>query len=291
MRTLLAEEWQEARERYLAKMRPWVDRRRARRDRGQKHPFEDFLWEYYGLRSGRLLQWSPGAGVMLKGAGEDLFPERDGFRAFDGGRYLDVGVWYEKRRTGVAWILNVLRQTQARPPMFGCLGLHEWAMVYEEADVRHPQLPLRLGHAETRRVVESMPLQCTHFDAFRFFSESARPFNRKSLTAEGRPDQEQPGCLHANMDLFKWCMKLQPLVPSGLVSACFDLAWRAREIDMRASAYDVSGMGYDPIEIETPAGRKKYVECQKNIFEEALPLRQRLIEVLETTEKTIPMGK
>lgn len=273
--------WRAARSAYLAEMQPWVTRRRARRDRGEKHPFEDFLWEYYGLRSGRLLQWSAGSGWLLAGADEELFPSRDGYRVIGEGRYLDTAVWREKRRTGLTWILNVLRQTQARPPVFGCLGLHEWAMVYEAEDVRHPQLPLRLGHAETRRVVEQLPLQCTHFDAYRFFSESARPLNRVKLTAEGRPDQEQPGCLHANMDLFKWCMKLQPLVPSDLVLACFRLAWRAREIDMRASAYDVSGMGYAPIRIETPAGRREYVDCQREIYGAARPLRGRLIEVLE----------
>ena len=95
---------------------------------------------------------------------------------------------------------------------------------------------------------------------------------------------EQPGCLHANMDLFKWCMKLQPLVPSDLVSACFELAWRAREIDMRASAYDVRPMGYEPICIETTAGRREYVGYQKEIAGAARPLRERLIRVLEEAD-------
>lgn len=281
MKILAVSDWQGQREQYLAKMMPWVERRRDRRSRRQKHPFEDFLWEYYGLRSGRLLQWSAGAGVLLAGAPPELFPDREGYRETAGGRYLDGAAWAEKRHSGVAWILNLLRATQTRPPVFGCLGLHEWAMVYEARDIRHPQLPLRLGQAGTREVVEGLSLQCTHFDAYRFFSESARPLNRQALSAEGRPQQEQPGCLHANMDLFKWCMKLQPLVPARLVMDCFDLAWRAREIDMRASAYDVSSMGYDPIKIETPAGRRTYVDFQKGIHEAALPLRAELIQVLE----------
>lgn len=281
MEELDLHEWQEKRETYQQKMRPWVERRRARRSRGEKHPFEDFLWEYYGLRGGRLLQWSPGAGYLLKEATEEEFPEKEGYREQMGGRYLNVAAWREKRKNGVEWISNLLKKTRDRPAVYGCSGLHEWAMVYEEKDVRHPQLPLRLGHAGTRAVVESMPLQCTHFDAFRFFSETARPMNEVQLRAEGRPEQEQPGCLHANMDLFKWCMKLQPLVSSALVSDCFDVAWQAREIDMRASAYDVIGMGYEPICIETPAGRREYVQYQKGITEAARPIRARLIKVLD----------
>ncbi|MGA0333897.1 MAG: 3-methyladenine DNA glycosylase, partial [Kiritimatiellia bacterium] len=271
---------------YRAKMEPWVSRRRARRSRGEKHPFEDFLWEYYSLRGGRLLQWSAGAGVLLEEATAEEFPDKEGYRQEQGGRWLDAAAWRVRRTSGVEWILHLLKQTRDRPPSFGCLGLHEWAMVYEEKDVRHPQLPLRLGQEGTRALVESMPMQCTHFDAFRFFSESARPLNQIPLTAEGRPQQEQPGCLHANMDLFKWCMKLQPLVPSTLVEDCFDLAWRAREIDMRASAYDVSSMGYPPIPIETPSGRREYVQFQKEIASAAAPLRNRLIAVLEQAMKS-----
>jgi hypothetical protein len=83
------------------------------------------------------------------------------------------------------------------------------------------------------------------------------------------------------MDLFKWCMKLQPLIPSSLVADCFLLAIEARIIDMRASPYDISSMGYEPITIETPLGRRDYVEAQKHIYEAAKPLRQRLINTLE----------
>jgi len=227
------------------------------------------------------MQWSPGAGVVLANATEDDFPDRYGFHTDQGGRVLDFQAWLDKRQSGVRWISKVLKSTQERPPLFACLGLHEWAMVYEEQDIRHPQLPLRLSHDETRKVVESTPIQCTHFDAFRFFSESARSLNQIPLSSEGRPEQEQPGCLHANMDLFKWCMKLQPLIPATLVADCFLLAIEARIIDMRASPYDVSSMDYEPITIETPTGRRDYVEAQKHIYEAAKPLRQRLIDTLE----------
>jgi hypothetical protein len=278
---LTESEWKQARADYQSVVGPWVKRRHDRRSRGGKHPLEDFLWEYYSLRGGRLLQWSPGAGTVLKYATEEDFPDRYGFHTTQGGRALDLPTWLAKRQSGLRWIMKVLTLTQERPPVFACLGLHEWAMVYEEKDIRHPQLPLRLGHAETRKIVESTPLQCTHFDAFRFFSESARPLNQLPLTDEGRPEHEQPGCLHANMDLFKWCMKLQPLIPSSLVADCFLLAIEARIIDMRASPYDVSSMGYEPIRIETPTGRREYVEAQKQIYEAAKPLRQRLIDTLE----------
>jgi len=273
-------EWQKERRMYLEQVSPFVERRRYRRSRGLKHPIEDFIWEYYSLRGNRLLSWHPGPGVCLEGASAEEFPDSEGYIDLDQGRMLDVEAHLARRTSGIRWILNLQQAIDARPPVFSCLGLHEWAMVYEENDIRHPQLPLRLTHAETRRVVESFPLQCTHFDAFRFFSESSRPLNDHRLTAETRVRHEQPGCIHVQMDLFKWCMKLQPLIPSALVLDCFHLACRAREVDMRASPYDVGEFGLEPIRIETPVGRAEYVQAQQLIAEDGVPCRARLIRVL-----------
>ena len=46
------------------------------------------------------------------------------------------------------------------------------------------------------------------------------------LTVRGRDEEpfEQPGCLHANMDLYKWAFKLAPFAPAELVADCFALA-------------------------------------------------------------------
>ena len=61
-------------------------------------------------------------------------------------------------------------------------------------------------------------MRCSHFDAFRFFTAPARPLNVLAPTRETQHALEQPGCLHANMDLYKWAYKLSPLVPSELVA-------------------------------------------------------------------------
>lgn len=50
--------------------------------------------------------------------------------------------------------------------------------------------------------------------------------------------------LHANMDLYKWCYKLGPLAESELLFDCLELAAAARELDIRASPYDLSAYGY-----------------------------------------------
>ena len=50
-------------------------------------------------------------------------------------------------------------------------------------ETRHPQ-PLRLGGAGTDTVVESHRIACSHFDAFRFFTDDARP--RNTLSARPR---------------------------------------------------------------------------------------------------------
>ena len=95
-------------------------------------------------------------------------------------------------------------------------------------------MPLRLGTEGTDAVVESHRIGCSHFDAFRFFTPTARPLNTLQPGRDDRPDFEQPGCLHAGMDLYKHAFRLSPLVPSELVLACFELASDIRELDMRA---------------------------------------------------------
>jgi hypothetical protein len=75
------------------------------------------------------------------------------------------------------------------------------------------------------------------------------------------------------MDLYKWCYKLGPLVESELLIDCLELAADARALDMRASPYDLAGYGFEPIAVETPAGRAAYVREQQDIATRAAPLR------------------
>ena len=260
----------------------------TRRHAGAKHPVEDFLFTYYSHKPGQLSRWHPGVGVVLEGAGSSeqagwKFYTRaeDGTRA--GGATVDVALFYEERASMIGFDRRLLSATAARPAQLGCFGLHEWAMVYrsEQHGQRHEQVPLRLGADGTDEVVESMNIRCTHFDAYRFYTPSAAPLNALKPTRENQTELEQPGCLHANMDLYKWAYKLVPAVGSDLLMDCFELAWRIRELDMRASPYDLTGGGYEPVRIETPAGRAEYTRAQKAFSEEAQTLRARILAVLD----------
>ena len=163
-----------------------------------------------------------------------------------------------------------------------CFGLHEWAMVYRQDDARRRHaMPLRLGREGTDAVVESHPLQCSHFDAFRFFTPEAAVRNRAQLTRTDQVSSEQPGCLHANMDCLRWAIKLGPAVPGDLLLDCFELARDIRTLDMQASPYDVSSLGERPVAIETPAGRAEYVARQRAFVARATGLRGRLIGACE----------
>jgi hypothetical protein len=252
----------------------------ARRRAGEAHPVEDFMFTYYSFRPAALRRWHPGPGVLLSGGAS--FAERRGYRAYDDGVGLDPA-YVRAQRDRVRWIRDLLAATARRTPSFGCLGLHEWAMVYRasHADLRHRGWPLRLGGAGTDAVVERHRISCTHFDAFRFFTAAARPRNTAQPTREGQHRQEQPGCLHTGMDLYKWAYKLSPMAPAELVADCFELARDIRELDMRASPYDLSDLGYSPVRIETPAGKREYAERQRGFTQRAAPLRRRLVEVCE----------
>ena len=173
-------------------------------------------------------------------------------------------------------IRRLLVATAGRPPTLGCFGLHEWAMVHRHGRTRH-DWPLRLGPAGTDEVVESHRIACSHFDAFRFFTAGA-PAEHPEPGRDDRATFEQPGCLHAGMDLYKHAFRLTPLVPSELVADCFELAWDIRELDMRASPYDFGGLGFEPVRIETAAGKQEYVAAQRAFAERGAPLRQRLID-------------
>jgi hypothetical protein len=83
------------------------------------------------------------------------------------------------------------------------------------------------------------------------------------------------------MDLYKWAYKLLPAVPSDLVADAFELARDVRVLDMRASPYDLSGLGYAPVRIETPEGRAEYVAAQRAFAERGTLLRARLLAALD----------
>ncbi len=57
-----------------------------------------------------------------------------------------------------------------------------------------------------------------------------------------------------------------------------DTGKAAREVDMRASPYDLSDYGYSLIAVETSAGLAEYVRCQSAIAQRAAPLRNALLD-------------
>jgi hypothetical protein len=225
-----------------------------RRQEGAKHPVEDFLFTYYSYRPAQLRKWRP-----------------------------DTSTVRPERRHTVGWIRDLLAATAQRPPHLGCFGLHEWAMVYRlgQREIRHTAWPLRLPQAEIAALLEARQLRCSHFDAFRFFTPPARPLNLLQPTREAQHENEQPGCLHANMDLYKWSYKLAPIVGSGTVVDCFELARDIRTLDMRASPYDLADLGYEPVRVETAEGRAEYAAAQRAFADRAAPLRRRLIDIVD----------
>ncbi|MDQ3987901.1 MAG: 3-methyladenine DNA glycosylase [Actinomycetota bacterium] len=269
MRVLAESEWRARAAAHRERVAVITEPHRERARRGEAHPVLDFLFTYYSHRPAQLERWHPGPGIVLAGA-----PEAPGYRRVEGGMVLDLP---ERLQRTAAFVRELLFATASRRPHLGCSGLHEWAMVYRSAEMRHAAWPLRLGTAGTDAVVEALPVQCTHHDAFRFFTADARSRNALQPTRSDQLTLEQPGCLHATMDLYKWAYKLDPATPSELVADCLELAVEVRELDMRASPYDLTALGYDPVRIETPAGRAEYAAAQARFAERAAPLRQRLI--------------
>ena len=279
MTTLTLAEWTSYAEEHTARVDVLLAGHLERRTRREAHPVEDFLFTYYPTRPNQLRVWHPGPGVRLEEAA--AYGDRRGYVVAEGTASLDPAE-IERRADSIRWIRRLLASTLDRQPQFGCFGLHEWAMVYRTPDVRHASWPLRLGAEGTDQVVESHKIGCSHFDAFRFFTDSARPLNTLQPSRESQPALEQGGCLHANMDLYKWACKLMPFTPSSLVLSCFELARDIRTLDMRASPYDLQPLGYSPVRIETPDGKAEYTAAQRGFADRARPLRRQLVDLCDS---------
>ena len=290
VRTVLSRaEWEPLAEAHAARVdrytRPHLERREAR----VKHPVHDFLFTYYSQRPAQLRRWHPGVGVALEDAPEHagwkgyrVVPPSGRHSARSGARVEVDPAYVAAQRPLVEAIRRLLVATASRPPQLGCFGLHEWAMVHRASEhgTRH-EWPLRLGERGTDEVVEGHRITCTHFDAFRFFTPSARPLNTLSPGSKDREEFEQPGCLHAGMDLYKHAFRLSPMVPSDLVADCFELAWDIRVLDMRASPYDLADLGLEPVRIETAEGKRTYADAQAAFAARGAPLRARLVEACD----------
>ena len=286
-RVLPYEEWRRLADSHRDRAKRHTVATRKRRDHGHPHPIEDFLFQYYPYPFTLLELWQPGYGVGLEWVGEELPPALSAFSkrhysTVDGVHFADPSKLTTKERERLKWVGELLSATQDRAPNFACHGLHEWAMVYRGKEVRHERTtPLRLPQTEIDALVESRAICCSHHDAFRFFAAEARPMNRLQPDLDSRMMLEQPGCVHANMDLYKWAAKSMPWIGSDLLLDCFELALELRDLDMRASPYDLRAWGREPICIETVEGRRIYEMEQRRLALLASDSRAKLISSLQ----------
>ena len=70
LRPLEREQWEPMARAHERRAGRFADPFLDRRNRGQKHPVEDFLFTYYTLKPGQFKKWHPGAGVILLDAPE-----------------------------------------------------------------------------------------------------------------------------------------------------------------------------------------------------------------------------
>lgn len=267
---------------HSALVSPYADAFLKRRESQLTHPVHDFLFTYYNCSPLKLKQWVPSIENNLI-VEDHILVEYPWLNtqwfSLDGNILSHNRKRLHENSQGLArFIANLCKNILQRPPRFGCFGLHEWAMVYKLSpeSIRHKSHRLRLSHEEIARFVESQTICCSHYDAYRFFTEEARPLNILNPMLETRLDMEQGGCLHANMDLYKWATKLWPWIGSDFIAKTFFLALEGRELDMRASPYDLKDDGYPPLCIETEEGRKQYQKEQQLLTERATPLREEL---------------
>ncbi len=279
---LSIDEWTQRAAAHAARVAPWADAFVDRRSRGARHPVHDFLFTYYSFPPGKLKQWLPSVDEPLivteKALADHPWLQGRWTRIEDGVLSLNSDLLDHRLRELARFVSELCGRIMHRAPRLRCFGLHEWAMVYRQTpeEVRHNAHALRLEPSALAGFVESQVINCSHYDAYRFFTPEARPLNTLTPSLETRLEMEQGACLHANMDLYKWAGKLWPWVGSDLVADTFLLALEGRDLDMRASPYDLAEMGYPPVRIETEEGRREYQVEQQRFAERSVPVRERL---------------
>lgn len=279
---LSVEIWTSRAEKHTAIVGQLADAFLKRRSLGLTHVVHDFLFTYYNCSPLKLKQWVPSFEELLVVTTQthDEYPWLSDYWFRLDGNLLSLNREriQENTRGLAAFIADLCGNILQKAPRFGCFGLHEWAMVYKLSPdaLRHKGYRLRLSHEDLDRFVESQTICCSHYDAYRFFTKEARPLNILNPLLETRLQMEQGGCVHANMDLYKWATKLWPWVGSDFIAKVFLLALEGRELDMRASPYDLTDEGYAPLCIETEEGRKQYQKEQQLFAERSISLRKEL---------------
>ena len=211
----------------------------ARRARGETHPVEDFLHAYYSFSPGRLRRWHPGPGVVLAGAA--------GMPRASWRFYRDRRRRGGPRRRGVPRGAGRHGRLRAGPPHGDPRPARD----------RRLLRPPRVGHglpagtgagaayraapAARPRTAPTPSSTATRSGAATTTPSASSPARRGRATACSRPATvqvalEQPGCLHAGMDVYKWAYKLTPAIPSELVADAFELARDIRVLDMQLLA-------------------------------------------------------
>lgn len=267
-----------------------------RRRRGEPHPVVDFLFTYYRTSVATVRRWHPGPDLLLENAHHTARVDWRHYRRETvrgrAGLVVDADSVLDRCGPRIRRARAVVEATTSRAGNTGCFGLHEWAMLYGTGpeDVRHRTVPLRLSHEQIDEVVRGSRLNCTHFDAFRFFTDSAAPLNQPRLTRDEQVRHEQPACLHAGMDVYSWVAMLEAGAPGELLIDSLRAAFDAREVDMRSSPYDLSSWGLDPIPVETAGGRAEFVAFQRNWIRRTRRLRERFLHAVDRLEASGPTG-
>ena len=173
-------------------------------------PVEDFLFDYYSYRPGQLRRWHPGAGVTLSGESAHEYLRQPGYVETPDGITLDVDAFLARRGDTVRWVHDLLRRTAERPATSAVSACTSGRWSKAASRRRTAQRLATTSHAReagrdrrgARRPVQ--PLRRVPF-----LHRAGAAANVLRPARETQHELEQGGCLHANMDLYKWAYKLR----------------------------------------------------------------------------------
>jgi hypothetical protein len=205
----------------------------------RNHPIYNFIFIYFFFNQKILFQYSPGMNVEIEMESDieqlaslNLVPELQPIDPHSS-HYFHISFQQKKiTKKFLQRTLTLLKSVESKLPSFWCFGLHEWAMLYHSSQLPSStpkpssslfqSLPLRVTAQQIESLINPsssstqpspLPrLRCTHFDAIRFFTPSSLPLNAITPTPTRKTVHQfdQPGCVHVNMDLFKYGICLLP---------------------------------------------------------------------------------
>ena len=196
-------------------------------------------------------------------------------------RGLDVGRFLDRRgdRSRSSPTCSRDRRPAGRSWAASACTSGRWSTATAEGEVRHAACRCGWAQAGTAAVVEPHPVRCTHFDAYRFFTPP-RAAAQRAAAHPGRPSASwsSPAACTPPWTSTSGPTSSAPACPASWLPTASSSPREVRELDMRASPYDLAAPRL-PAGADRDAGGGRVRAGPARVRRPGAALRERLLAI------------